>query len=161
MEMMTKHNRRQATHFQVGSEHEHGTCHPARARAQDQVTLDTPTCTLPHAASRLDQATQSTRVSGIYKASLLSQDGPLPRFGPFAAVTATHSTIVHPQLRVAFFTPPTTITKRIWFETYNFRNFQPPERVTSIFSLTHHHHHQGTTLPSLSSLYQQQQQRLT
>ena len=101
-----KANRRQATHFQVGSEHEHGTCHPARARAQDQVTstpLHARCLTLPQGLIR---PPQSTRVSGIYKASLLSQDGPLPRFGPFAAVTATHSTIVHPQLRVAFFTPP-------------------------------------------------------
>jgi len=64
--------------------HGTGTCHPS---SQDQVTSTPP---YTHAATRCLKARSglapTTRVSGIYKAGLPPQAGPLSRFGPFAAV---------------------------------------------------------------------------
>ena len=97
-----------------------GTCHSARHRTKSPSTpLHARCLTLPQGLIR---PPQTTRVSGIYKAGLLPQDGPLPRFGPFAAVYCHALHNCPSTIKSRFYHPP-TITKRIWSETYNIRNF--------------------------------------
>jgi len=83
--------------------HGTGTCHPS---SQDQVT-STPPYTLPHAASRPDQASPLQHVSQVYiKQASPRKPGPSLALDLLRLLTATHSTIVHPTIRVAFFQPP-------------------------------------------------------